>query len=322
MICPVVLLLSVMLASLATSSVIPQPEHKLRVMEKPLSDEEHFSNEVHNKEFDHEAFLGKDEAKTFDQLTPEESKDRLSILFEKIDKDRDSLLTEDELTDWIQYVQARYIRTDTDRLWTNFQLGDNVSISWDTYKERTYGHLADKKLSEGDISKNYHEMMRRDFRRWGRADQNGDGALTKEEFTDFLHPEESKHMRDIIVDETIEDLDKNNDGVLSLEEYITDLWPRGSDNEEEPEWLKTEKEQFSAYRDQDKDGFMNRNEVRDWIIPPDYDHTRAEAKHLVYNADANKDERLSKEEVLEKYDLFVGSQATDFGEALRRHDEF
>lgn len=291
-------------------------------MSKPLSDEEHFSNEVRSKEFDHEAFLGKDEAKAFDQLTPEESRERLAILYEKIDKDHDSLLTEDELTDWIQYVQWRYIRTDTDRLWVNFRMGENGSISWDTYKERTYGHLADKKEDEVDFKKNYHEMMRRDFRRWGKADQNGDGSLTRQEFTDFMHPEESKHMRDIIVDETIEDLDKNNDGVLSLEEYINDLWPRGSDDEEEPEWLKTEKEQFHLHRDQDKDGVMNRNEVKEWIIPQDYDHTRAEAKHLVYNADANKDEKLSKEEVLEKYDLFVGSQATDFGEALRRHDEF
>lgn len=28
-------------------------------------------------QFDHEAFLGKEEAKTFDQLSPEESRDRL-----------------------------------------------------------------------------------------------------------------------------------------------------------------------------------------------------------------------------------------------------
>lgn len=69
---------------------------------------------------------------------------------------------------------------------------------------------------------------------------------------------------------------------------VDDLWPRGSDNEEEPEWLKTEKEQFHLHRDQDKDGVMNRNEVKEWIIPQDYDHTRAEAKHLIYNADANK----------------------------------
>lgn len=35
-----------------------------------------------------------------------------------------------------------------------------------------------------------------------------------------------------------------------------------------------------------------------------------------------QDGKLSKEEIVEKYDLFVGSQATDFGEALVRHDEF
>lgn len=46
-------------------------------MQEKLSDEEHFINEEHNPDYDHEAFLGEDEARTFDQLTPEESKDRL-----------------------------------------------------------------------------------------------------------------------------------------------------------------------------------------------------------------------------------------------------
>lgn len=31
---------------------------------------------------------------------------------------------------------------------------------------------------------------------------------------------------------------------------------------------------------------------------------------------------LTKEEILDKHDIFVGSQVTDFGEALARHDEF
>ena len=35
-----------------------------------------------------------------------------------------------------------------------------------------------------------------------------------------------------------------------------------------------------------------------------------------------QDGKLTKEEVLDKYDIFVGSQATDFGDALTRHDEF
>lgn len=35
-----------------------------------------------------------------------------------------------------------------------------------------------------------------------------------------------------------------------------------------------------------------------------------------------QDGHLTKAEIVDKYDLFVGSQATDFGEALTRHDEF
>lgn len=35
-----------------------------------------------------------------------------------------------------------------------------------------------------------------------------------------------------------------------------------------------------------------------------------------------QDQELTKEEIIEKHDVFVGSQATDFGEALTRHDEF
>lgn len=56
----------------------PQQEKKgkNRVFEGKVSDEDHFKEEEHNAEYDHEAFLGEDK-KTFDQLTPEESKERL-----------------------------------------------------------------------------------------------------------------------------------------------------------------------------------------------------------------------------------------------------
>lgn len=67
---------------------------------------------------------------------------------------------------------------------------------------------------------------------------------------------------------------------------------------------------------------MDLEEVKNWIIPPDFDHAEAEARHLIYEADGDTDEKLTKDEILNKYDLFVGSQATDFGEALARHDEF
>lgn len=43
--------------------------------DEPLSNREH--DDTENFDYDHEAFLGQEEAKTFDQLTPEESKERL-----------------------------------------------------------------------------------------------------------------------------------------------------------------------------------------------------------------------------------------------------
>jgi len=36
---------------------------------------------------------------------------------------------------------------------------------------------------------------------------------------------------------------------------------RGEEGEEEPEWVKNEKEQFSLYRDKNGDGFLNADEV-------------------------------------------------------------
>ena len=63
-------------------------------------------------------------------------------------------------------------------------------------------------------------MISRDERRWKKADLDGDGNLSKEEFASFLHPEDVEHMRDTVVMETLDDIDKDNDGFISLEEYI------------------------------------------------------------------------------------------------------
>jgi len=127
----------------------------------------------------------------------------------------------------------------------------------------------------------------------------------------------------MVVDETMEDIDKDKDGFLTLEEYIGDLWPEADrEKGEEPDYIKTEREQFGTFRDLNKDGKMDRDEVKQWILPPEYDHISAEAKHLMQESDLDKDSKLSVKEIVEKYDLFVGSQATDFGEALKKHDEF
>ncbi|KAM5205249.1 calumenin isoform 1-T1 [Hipposideros larvatus] len=308
-----------MCLSLCTALALSKPtEKKDRVHHEPqLSDKVH--NDAQSFDYDHDAFLGAEEAKTFDQLTPEESKERLGKIVSKIDGDKDGFVTVDELKDWIKFAQKRWIYEDVERQWKGHDLNEDGLVSWEEYKNATYGYVLDD--PDPDDGFNYKQMMVRDERRFKMADKDGDLIATKEEFTAFLHPEEYDYMKDIVVQETMEDIDKNSDGFIDLEEYIGDMYSHDG-NADEPEWVKTEREQFVEFRDKNRDGKMDKEETKDWILPSDYDHAEAEARHLVYESDQNKDGKLTKEEIVDKYDLFVGSQATDFGEALVRHDEF
>ena len=214
---------------------------------------------------------------------------------------------------------------DVDRHWGYHDTNSDNKISWDEYKDSAYGMIENlNEIHDHHRNLTYNQAIERDRQRFDLADRDGDKALSREEFADFLHPQEAPHMREIVVEETMADMDKNKDGFVELDEYINDLWPafeRGH-NTEEPDWLAAEREQFHTHRDKDGDNKLNRQELGDWILPEDFDHAEAEAKHLIYEADANKDKVLSKSEILDQQDLFVGSQATDFGDYFVRHDEF
>ncbi|XP_028823287.1 calumenin-B [Denticeps clupeoides] len=283
----------------------------------PLSSRRH--DDAENFDYDHQAFLGQEESKTFEQLSPEESKERLGIIVDRIDEDDDGFVTVEEMKKWIKHAQKRWIYSDVDRQWQGHDLNADGHVTWEEYRNATYGYVLDEQDPDDGLS--YRQMMLRDERRFKMADQDGDLQADKEEFTAFLHPEEYEYMKDIVVLETMEDIDKNADGFIDLEEYIGDMYNKEGDPAE-PEWVQTEREQFTEFRDKNKDGRMDQQETRDWILPSDYDHAEAEAKHLLYESDADQDGRLTKSEIVQKYDLFVGSQATDFGEALARHEEF
>jgi Ca2+-binding EF-hand superfamily protein len=165
----------------------------------------------------------------------------------------------------------------------------------------------------------YAAGLRRDRRKWKEADKDGDGELNIEEYAAFAHPEEFDHMKDIFVDEVMASMDSDKDGFVSKEEYLADLY-RPQPGEKEPDWIESERTEFHRSRDINKDGKMDKKEVKEMLVP-DIDVGKTEAAHLIYEADANKDGKLSEEEIIAKYDVFVGSRATDFGEALVRHED-
>ncbi|XP_078738474.1 calumenin-B-like [Lampetra fluviatilis] len=272
---------------------------------------------------DPEAVLGSYAARELHSLSPQESKERLGKLVDRMDADGDGLVSEEELAAWIRVTQRRWLHEDAEQRWRDPN-GDG-RLSWDEYRNATYGGLS------FETADSYSRLLARDKRRFDAAAAGGvsggaaagGGELSRGEFAAFLHPSSFGHMSDIVVTETIEDVDKDGDGFIDLEEYIADMYHPAEPAETEPDWVETERQQFRRFRDSDGDGRMGREEVRSWLLPVGYEHAHAEARHLVGEADGgDEDGKLSKEEVLAKWSVFLGSQATNYGDDLnRRHEE-
>ena len=84
----------------------------------------------------------------------------------------------------------------------------------------TFCKLFSFRLISEEDDYEYKEMLKRDKRRWEMADIDKDNQISKEEYTAMLHPEEYDHMKDVVVDETLEDIDKDGDKAVSIEEYL------------------------------------------------------------------------------------------------------
>ncbi len=64
----------------------------------------------------------------------------------KIDKDSDGFVTDQELKDWIKYAQNRYIYEDAEKQLINNDMNKDGYVTWDEYKNNTYGFLDGKFL--------------------------------------------------------------------------------------------------------------------------------------------------------------------------------
>jgi len=294
-----------------------------------VGDGDHRDRPEEDYEYDHEAFLG-DEAHEFDDLDPEESKRRLSAVVDKIDKDGNGLVTQEELRDWIIFIHDRFMSKDVEQYWSEMNKEGKVSIEWDEYRSVIYGIMEDiyneddEDLPSAD-KEAYRKLEERDKQRWNISDVDGDGFLSKYEFKHFLHPENFDKTKHLVVQETIDDVDQDGDGKISLEEYIKDIYSSFKQpvEDNEPEWVARERNTFATVLDHNKDGFLDFDEVKFWILPGDADHVNRETQHLIAESDINNDEMLSKDEIMANHEMFVSSSATGFGTFLMKpeHDE-
>ena len=276
--------------------------------------------------FDHEAILGSaEEAKEFEELPPQEAKRRLAILLKRMDLNRDEKIDTKELKQWIlrsfkmlslEESADRYNRTD---------LNEDGFVTWREYltKEFDVGEGGDfdgeleELMSDPNLNSDINNLNEEHIL-FQAADINGDEKLDSAEFISFSHPEEMvETMRDPVIRLVFKDRDLNQDGKIQFQEFLGKHGKGWSE-----EWVEDEKQQFDGELDTNHDGTLNREEIIRWMIANNSEVADTEIKHLFEKADDNADQLLTFKEILEHHDVFVGSEATDYGEHLKNLHKF
>lgn len=62
-------------------------------------------------------------------------------IVDKIDKDADGFVSQDELKSWIEYTQKKYIQDDVENQWKVHVTPDQNKLDWVTYKKKFYGFM-------------------------------------------------------------------------------------------------------------------------------------------------------------------------------------
>lgn len=280
--------------------------------EDDLGPSEHYYHDTHNPEYDHEAFLGEQQAQEWQKLPVEEVKEKLRTLYPKIDVNKDNKVSMSELYNWIEQHMRKHVLRGADLKMRDMDTNKDDKVSWEEFKNVEYHPSIEEGIPKETL-KELREIESRDKKKFEFADTDNDGQLSREELTLFLHPEESKRMTSYLVQENMDVFDKNKDGKVSFQEYLGD----GADTIDKAS-LKSMTNSFKKELDTNNDGFLDLEEIRHWILPgSEEDPIQSEANHLMKLGDDDEDKFLSVEELVEHYEDFAGSRMTKYGELLK-----
>ncbi|XP_075247663.1 reticulocalbin-2-like [Convolutriloba macropyga] len=276
-----------------------------------------------------------------DDASDEEESRRLERMYlklsiAKIDTDGDEQITLEELTEW---MKVDYNRSYTIQIEQEFKKADQDSdgfLSWSEHFNSSFatnenGELDTTKYRESEI-KRVQATLANEKRRFEFAcellsscSEETGMKLDLLTFKMFALPDYFPEMHPIMVEMSLVDLDENGDGVLFVDEYVNAITKSNKrransrrPNEEEGDddsWMDSVSEEdirrdyeyFFSHRDENKDGIMDYDEIKKWILP-DSDGLvpgHREAKHLFAKVDKNSDQFLNFDEIEANTDLFL-----------------
>uniref|UniRef100_A0A1I8FD57 PDZ domain-containing protein n=1 Tax=Macrostomum lignano TaxID=282301 RepID=A0A1I8FD57_9PLAT len=238
-------------------------------------------------------FLGRDESRRLDEMSPEESQKKLAELFAKMEA-------------WLAEIAHQEREKQAESRFHSIKAAISAKDMNSSLSLRAMHHeVIGDEPADKETEATFAQTMAKDAARWVKADANADKKLDKAEFADFMFAEHSPRMKDVVVQEALNASDKEKREGKKL-----------------PKWVVKEEEFFKMNLDLNKDGSLDADEVYKWIVPEDIDHSKRESKHLFEAADEDRDKFLSKDEVMKNWETFVGHRATHYGEfAPSSHDE-
>lgn len=125
-------------------------------------------------------------------------------------------------------------------------------------------------------------------------DKNEDGEISRREFLGNKLQVYVRSPHRPIPDPLYEatPLSWVDDHTLALHDNHTSIAahfnPERLPEDELPDWVGDEKAKFDYKLDSDHNGKLDREEIRQWLVPDDATLFDIEARHLFYNADKNK----------------------------------
>jgi len=276
--------------------------------------------------FDRDVVIhGDDEDEEWDpwDLEDEELQSRLRKLVVRMDHNRDGFVDMEELTNWsfvsVFNIAGQDAKFDFDLAAQGDGFADFNEVVEDIRGLDFNGPEPDIFDSEKKFHQEYNKMYNRDRARFDAADIDGNEMLSESEFVLFKNPLKDEAVKIAVIAECLGAVDTDKDGKINLQEYLADWHVPPIKIDEDFNELETDR--FNDEYDRNKDGFLSGDELLFWLSPDNTEIAIDEAEHLIDMCDEDEDERLTPEEIVENHDLWVDSDATEYGAQLRHYDE-
>jgi len=235
------------------------------------------------------------------------------------------LVDRTELEAWTLKALDDFETEDTRGEFSGVDSDGDGFVTWGEYSSESYGDdftedSEDFRNPETDEWREFAKDFKRDKALFQAADHDQDGKLDKQEFIHLKHPRMHPATKVVFLEYILSSSDADKDGAISLTEFLGEN--KKNADAGDPEWEIVEKDKFNEELDKDRDGLLRGDEVVQWIASNNKEEAAEETDHLIGECDTNGDGKLSVSEVLNNHELWLESDATDYGRhLLQRHDE-